>query len=113
MIYAIDFDGTLVHSRYPYCEHPNNDLIDYIKSHRKGNIWILNTCRSGKQLRLAVKYLHDKCQLDFDYVNENCDYMIEKYGDTRKIYADIYIDHNSCSDNIESIEMMTKKISKK
>ena len=51
-----------------------------------------SSCRRGKDLEIAV----DACAkqgLIFDAVNENLPDMIEKFGgDSRKIFADIYID---------------------
>ena len=61
----------------------------------EGNvILILYTCRSGRDLKIAT----DFCKgigLKFDYINENVKENIEKYGDTRKIYADVYIDDHA------------------
>lgn len=91
-IIAVDFDGTLVINKYPYIENPNYKLIDYIKSYRNNYIWILWTCRYGNQLKLAVDYMKNEHGIEFDYINENAPWMIDKYGDTRKVYADIYID---------------------
>ena len=94
-IVCVDFDNTLVLNKYPFCENPNLELIEFIKSHRDTYIWILNTCREGVQLKYAVDYLKDKFDLEFDYVNENVPWNIKKYGDCRKIYGDYYIDsHN-------------------
>lgn len=91
-IIAVDFDGTLVHNNYPFIENPNNRLLDYIREHFNEYIWILWTCRSGEQLRLAVEWLKNEQNIVFDYVNENVPWLIEKYGDTRKVYADCYLD---------------------
>lgn len=91
-IIAVDFDGTLVNNKYPYIENPNMSLINYIKEHRNCYIWILWTCRQGEQLKLAVDWLKNEQGIEFDYINENVPWLINKYGDTRKIYADIYID---------------------
>ena len=93
-IVCVDFDHTLVLNRYPFCENPNVELINFIKSHRDKYVWILYTCRKDKQLKYAVDYLKENFDLEFDYVNENTWWNIEKYGDTRKVYADYYIDSN-------------------
>lgn len=91
-IIAVDFDGTLVKNKYPFIENPNLELLEYIKANRKRYVWVLWTCRNGKQLQMAVDYLWNEFELRFDSVNENLPYIIEKYGDSRKIYADYYID---------------------
>lgn len=91
-IIAVDFDGTLVNNKYPFISDPNMELIGFIKKNRYKYTWILYTCRTGKQLDYAVRYMKDEHGIKFDYVNENAPWIIEKYGNSRKIYADIYID---------------------
>ena len=94
-IIAVDFDGTLFDTEWPsIIKKPNTELIDWL-NYRKAcheDRIILWTCRCGKDLEVAV----DACAkqgLIFDAVNENLPDMIEKFGgDTRKIFADIYID---------------------
>lgn len=94
-IVAVDFDGTLVLNKYPYIENPNMKLINFIKEYRNKYIWILWTCRSGEQLKMAVDYMKQEHNIEFDYINENVPWMIDKFGDTRKVYADLYIDDKS------------------
>ncbi len=91
-IVAVDFDGTLVHNKYPFCENPNMPLVEWIKAHRQEYIFILHTCREGRQLKFALDYCKDELGIVFDYVNENVPENIKEYGDCRKIFADIYID---------------------
>ena len=91
MIIAVDFDGTLVHNKYPFIENPNTELIEWIKANRKKHIFILWTCRHGKQLKYATDWLKEQ-GIVFDYVNQNCRSKVREFGDTRKIYADVYID---------------------
>ena len=92
-VIAVDFDGTLNNGKYPYIGEPNTDLIEYLKVSRTNrDKVILWTCREGELLQQAV----DWCKgigLEFDAVNENLPFMIERYGsDPRKIGADLYID---------------------
>ena len=91
-VYAVDFDGTLCESVWPGIGEPNMALIDHLKKRRsEGNKIILWTCRVGDRLREAVEWCRER-GLEFDAVNENLPEMIEKYGgDTRKIFADCYI----------------------
>lgn len=93
-IIAVDFDGTLVHNRYPFIENPNIELIEFIKENRDKYIWILWTCRTGKQLAYATKYMEDEYGIVFDYVNENCKQAVDanKGVNSRKVYADHYVD---------------------
>lgn len=92
-IYAVDFDGTLCESVWPGIGRPNMALIKHlIKRRRGGNKLILWTCRCGKRLEEAVSWC-DYHGLKFDAVNENLPEMIEYFGnDSRKIFADVYID---------------------
>ena len=96
MIIAVNFDGTIVKDAYPNIGLENKGTIDYLKyMKKKGYSLILWTCRQGEKLEEALK----KCaelELEFDAVNENLEEGIKKYGaDSRKIYADIYIDDKS------------------
>lgn len=100
-IIAVDFDGTLVHNTYPYIENPNEPLLDYIRQHRNDYVWVLWTCRKGIQLDFAVKWLKDEQNIEFDYVNENVPWLIDRFGDTRKLGADYFIDDKNLS--IESL----------
>lgn len=91
-IIAVDFDGTLVFNKYPYIENPNLKLINFIKQNFDKYIWILWTCRHGEQLKYAVDYMRTEHGIVFDYVNENVPWLIEEYGECRKVSADYYID---------------------
>ena len=93
MIYAIDFDGTIVEDKYPEIGKPNERLISYLKHlKKKGHTLILWTCRVDKDLDEAVEFCKS-LGIEFDYINENAKEHIEKFGgDTRKIFADYYID---------------------
>lgn len=90
---AVDFDGTLCSNKYPLIGHENIVLINKLKDLRtSGAKLILWTCRKNEYLDAAIHW----CQnfgLEFDTVNENLPEYVEFFGgDTRKIYADIYID---------------------
>lgn len=92
-IIAVDFDGTLCANRYPDIGFGNCELIHYLKEQQEfGAKLILWTCRSGKLLDAAVEWC-DSMGLNFDAVNENLPEIIEAFGsDTRKIFANEYID---------------------
>lgn len=92
-IYAVDFDGTLCESIFPGIGAPNIALINHLKKRRKqGNKLILWTCRVGERLQEAVEWCKSH-GLEFDAVNENLPEMIEHWGnETRKVFADVYID---------------------
>lgn len=92
-IIAVDFDGTLCVNDWPDIGAPNLEIINYVKGERKkGNKIILWTCRSGDLLIKAIRWC-SKQGLIFDHINENTPEMVDAFGsDTRKIFADEYID---------------------
>ena len=106
MIYAIDFDGTLAHTRFPEILGPKEKMVELAKLLKKaGNKIILWTCRCGEDLEAAVKWCEEQGVV-FDAVNEPLPEQKEAWGnDTRKIYADVYIDDKAI--NIDQAESVT------
>lgn len=92
-IIAVDFDGTLCFNRWPDIGDPIDIVIEYLqKERRQGAKLILWTCRIGDRLEDAVDWCREH-GLVFDAVNENLPESIEMFGgDTRKIFANEYID---------------------
>ena len=78
MIFAVDFDGTIVKNAFPDI---GEELEDAVRT-----IW---TCRSGFRLCEMIRWLTDNGFFP-DTVNTNA-IPVEGFGNT-KIYADIYID---------------------
>ena len=99
MIYAIDFDGTIVEDRFPEIGEPKKERIEAIKRLQAyGAKIILWTCRTGKDLEAAVKWCEEH-GLVFDAVNENLPETQKKWGgDTRKVFCDLYIDDKNMPD---------------
>ena len=97
-IIAVDFDGTLCENLYPDIGEPNEEIIEYIKERQKnGDKVILWTCRKGKTLIEALDWCVDR-GLICDAANVNLEEMIREFGgDTRKIFADEYIDDRMCT----------------
>lgn len=92
-IIAVDFDGTLCEDKWPEIGEARESLIDYLKSRQtRGDKVILWTCRTGERLQEAVDWCYER-RLIFDAINANLPEVIEACGgDSRKIYADEYID---------------------
>lgn len=90
---AVDFDGTLCGNEYPTIGIPHMSLINNLKKLKEnGCKIILWTCRKDEFLDAAVHWCEEH-GLIFDAVNENLPEYVELFGgDTRKIFADIYID---------------------
>lgn len=113
-IIAVDFDGTLCENKYPDIGEPNVDLISYLRLARcMGVKVILWTCRSKKRLKQAVKWCSDH-DLYFDAINKNVKEAVKAYGgDSRKIYADMYIDDKNCTNlQITSFKLLGRSVRK-
>jgi len=89
---AVDFDGTIVDHEYPRIGKTKLFAFETLKAlQKRGDLLILWTYRSGKELDEAVEFCR-KNGIEFYAVNKN--YPEEIFDDTisRKIEADIYID---------------------
>lgn len=98
-IYAIDFDNTLAITRFPEIVAPNKKMVAFAKAVKaQGHQIILWTSRAGADLENAV--------------NEPLPEQIKRWGnDTRKIYADYYIDDkNMTIAQVESTMNQIKEI---
>jgi len=111
---AVDFDGTLT-AASPKFPLPGEQkwihklILRWVKKHQKrGSIIILNTLREYEKgsLQPAVEWCTSR---DFhpNYINENSADLIEIWGDSRKIAADIYIDDR----NIGLLGWLLRKVS--
>lgn len=99
LVFAIDFDGTLVENKYPEIGPIKQDVVNKLKElQSQGHAFILWTCREGKFLIEALEIL-EKNDLHFDAINANPQYRIEMFNgsDCRKIGADYYIDDKALS----------------
>ena len=85
-VYAVDFDGTLAQTRFPEIIAPNKKMVAFVKTiQAAGHKVILWTSR-------AVEWCRQQ-GIVFDSVNEPLPEQIARWNnDTRKIYADYYID---------------------
>lgn len=107
LVIAVDFDGIICHSEYPYVDELDYEVIELLKQLKeKGTYLILNTCRHGKPLQDAKEIIASK-GLIFDAYNENLQHRIDLYGDCRKIGAHIYIDDRDiCYDYYRMIHLL-------
>ena len=102
-IVAVDFDGTLVHDAFPQIGNERPKMCSFIrKLHKVGIKLILWTSRTGEYLDEALQWCEEH-KLYFDKVNENLDEVQALVGeDTRKVYANVYIDDRSCSAYVQN-----------
>lgn len=95
MIYAIDFDGTIVEDKYPAIGELKPEAQRFIEElQRRDDKWILWTMRAGEKLDEAVKFLESH-GLKPDAVNDNLEIMKLEWPNNpnpRKIFAHVYID---------------------
>jgi hypothetical protein len=102
-ILAVDFDGTLVDNKFPEIGEVNPMIWKAVSAHQAAG-WkiILWSCRTETMLQDAVKFCEER-GLTFDAVNENLPEVQAYYGgDTRKVFANMYIDDRSAALFIES-----------
>lgn len=106
MIIAIDFDGTITDSPTASADelHLREGCKETIQAlHDADHELILWTCRSGSLLQEALDFLTEN-GMWFDYINQQVDGIITSWeGDTRKVYADIYIDDKGFGVNLDTL----------
>lgn len=111
---ATDFDGTLTSASPKFPEVGEQKWIHklvlrWLKAHQKrGTIIIINTLR--ERSKGSLHQVEEWCAAhDFqpDYINENVPELIEIWGESRKIAADVYIDDR----NIGLIGWLLRKVS--
>lgn len=92
-IISIDYDDTIVYADYPNIGTIKPHAREVINQlYNEGNTIIINTCRSGEHESAAAQYLIEM-GVKFHHINENHPENIVQYdSDSRKIFADIYID---------------------
>lgn len=89
---AVDFDGTIVHNRYPEIGKPVLFAIETLKKlQAEGHQLILWTYRTGPELQAAVDYCKSK-GINFYAVNQSYPEEVYDKSMSRKIQADIFID---------------------
>lgn len=89
MYIAIDFDGTCVTHDYPRIGK-DIDAVNVLKKLvANGHKLILNTMRSGKELKEAINWFK-KNDIELYGANENP--TQKKWTNSPKVYANLYID---------------------
>lgn len=92
IILAIDFDHTIADVDFPVIKGFKPNAKHYINLLYEEGFYIsVWTCRSGMHKDAAEDFLN-KEGVNFHCINENHPILIEHWGETRKLAADIYID---------------------
>jgi hypothetical protein len=93
MIIAIDFDGTICRSTFPYIEGEMPYAKEIINNlYDEGHYIIIWTSRTGDNLLDAINWLLEE-GIHFHRVNDHNPANLAKYGSGgKKIYAHCYID---------------------
>lgn len=108
MIIAVDFDGILCENKFPEIGTPKYEVISLVQQLiDKGHEVVLWTTRNGEELIAAVDWC-GKYGLHFANVNGPAPSNREEYRDrypteSRKIYADVYIDDHNLEFYCESM----------
>jgi len=87
---AFDFDGTLCENKFPQIGEPKEDMLKLLQIFYE-NDWdiIIWSCRSGEYKDEMEKWLYENA-IPFNFINKNPNTYFQ--NDSRKIYADLYID---------------------
>lgn len=90
---SIDYDDTIVYQDFPNAGTIKPNAVKVInRLHEEGHQIMIWTCRVGERFDIAMNYLKEQ-GIKFHIANVNHPDIIAKFGeDTRKMFADIYID---------------------
>lgn len=93
LLLSIDFDDTIAKiGEFPEILGEMPGAIESLKElHAEGHRIQIWTCRHGEWLDQARAWL-DENKVPYERINENCPNLIDKWGETRKMSADLYID---------------------
>ncbi len=92
LVIAIDFDGTCVTHEYPYMGSDIGAVPVLKELADAGYRLVLNTMRSGKTEKEAIKWFKDN---DIPLFGVNCNPEQKSWTKSPKVYADLYIDDSA------------------
>jgi hydroxymethylpyrimidine pyrophosphatase-like HAD family hydrolase len=91
-IFKIDCDGTIWEDKWPGIGPLLPEAAETMRViNNLGHTIVIDTCRTGKYLEEALQFMKDN-NIPYDFVNENVPWLIEQYGDCRKLSCDYQID---------------------
>ena len=89
MYIAVDFDGTCVTHDYPRIGKEIGATKVLKRLVEAGHKLILNTMRSGKELKEAINWFKEN---DIELYGANANPTQKKWTNSPKVYANLYID---------------------
>lgn len=92
LVIAIDFDGTCVTHEYPYMGSDIGAVPVLKELADAGYHLVLNTMRSGKTEKEAVKWFKEN---DIPLYGVNCNPDQKSWTKSPKVFADLYIDDSA------------------
>jgi hypothetical protein len=92
LVIAIDFDGTCVTHEYPYMGSDIGAVPVLKELADAGYRLVLNTMRSGKTEKEAIKWFKDN---DIPLFGVNCNPEQKSWTKSTKVFADLYIDDSA------------------
>lgn len=92
LVIAIDFDGTCVTHEYPYMGSDIGAVPVLKELADAGYRLVLNTMRSGKTEKEAIKWFKDN---DIPLFGVNCNPEQKSWTKSPKVFADLYIDDSA------------------
>lgn len=99
-VLSVDFDDCVCYSNYPLCGN-STPVVPFIRSiQRLDIILMLNTCREGEPLKMAVAWCNEQ-GIEFDLINENDPERIKVFGECRKLGCDLSIDDKNMNFNTD------------
>lgn len=104
--FAIDFDGTIAYDAYPNVGKLIPGAKETMQKIKElGGEIAIWTCRTDQWAQDAKDFL-DKNEIPYDYFNKPFDHHVNIYGgdNSRKIYADCYIDDRSVQFGCEPVD---------
>ena len=113
LIIAVDFDGTIVEDGYPGIGKPRLFAFETLKKlQENGHRLILWTYRNGNRLNEAVAFCNEN-GIEFYAVNKSFEEEKLDGSQSRKIYADLFIDDRNIGGVLgwgEVYQMITNEI---
>jgi hypothetical protein len=95
LVFAVDFDGTIVENIFPQTGSPYPGAVETLKElHELGHRIIIWTCRTGQGLEEAKSWLHNNA-VHYDAINDDVKSTKIWLKGNRKVFADYYLDDRS------------------